>query len=99
MGAASRRGGALRRSPRRSNQPGLQTWYANWPPSSPDQAGAPTVLDVFCGAGGFTCGFVAERFRPVFAVDFDASCVATYAANFGGHTRTGDVSDLLRVEP
>jgi DNA (cytosine-5)-methyltransferase 1 len=41
----------------------------------------PTVIDLFCGAGGLTLGFVRAGFRPVLAVDSDAASCATYAAN------------------
>jgi len=44
-----------------------------------------TVIDLFCGAGGMTLGFVMAGFRPVFAVDMDGAAVATARANFGGH--------------
>jgi DNA (cytosine-5)-methyltransferase 1 len=48
----------------------------------------PTLIDLFCGAGGFTLGFVQCGFRPVFAVDSDQDCVSTYASNFGAHAVT-----------
>jgi DNA (cytosine-5)-methyltransferase 1 len=43
------------------------------------------VIDLFCGAGGFTLGFVRTGFEPVFALDFDRWAVETYLANFGRH--------------
>lgn len=45
----------------------------------------PRAVDLFCGAGGFTYGFVLAGFRPVLAVDSDAWAVASYGANFGDH--------------
>lgn len=40
------------------------------------------LIDLFCGAGGFTRGFVEEGFTPVLAIDNDLDCVATYTTNF-----------------
>lgn len=43
-----------------------------------------TLIDLFCGAGGMTQGFVATgQFEPIMAVDFDQAACDTYAANFG----------------
>ena len=56
---------------------------------------APTVIDLFCGAGGFTQGFVSRGFRPVWANDFDAACVRTYAENFGAHAVAGDIQEIV----
>ena len=54
----------------------------------------PTVIDLFCGAGGFTLGFVQTGFRPIFAVDHDGPCIATYTANFGEHAMQGAAEDV-----
>ena len=83
--------------------PGLARWFARGAlPGAPRAragGGAPTVLDLFCGAGGFTRGFTAAGFRPVFAVDLDPACVRTYVANFGAHAVAGDVAALLAERP
>lgn len=42
----------------------------------------PTVVDLFCGSGGTSCGFRSAGFTPVCAVDMDADALETYAANF-----------------
>lgn len=59
-------------------------------------AGSHTVIDLFCGAGGFTKGFVASGFESVWANDFDEACVETFNANFGPHAVPGDIEALLR---
>src|SRR5438045_5129167 len=61
----------------------LARWYARGELAGPRPAagGAPAVIDLFCGAGGFTRGFAAAGCRPVLAVDLDPACVATYVAN------------------
>lgn len=61
-----------------------------------------TFIDLFCGAGGLTAGFVllsGKPYRPLFAVDFDPKAAETYARNFGGHCAVGDLVALLEREP
>ena len=58
----------------------------------------PRVLDLFCGAGGFTVGFVKEGFRPVLAVDFDRWAIETYSRNFGKHARRADIGTIQRFK-
>jgi len=54
------------------------------------------LIDLFCGAGGFTRGFVnTGRFESVFANDIRPWAAATYNANFGNHCVTDDINDLL----
>lgn len=52
-------------------------------------------IDLFCGAGGMTLGFVWAGFEPVFAVDNDESCVKTYKANFGGHAIRESIENVV----
>jgi DNA (cytosine-5)-methyltransferase 1 len=42
-----------------------------------------TAIDLFCGAGGLSAGFVQEGYEIALGIDFDAAAVETYAANFG----------------
>ncbi len=44
---------------------------------------APTVLDLFCGAGGLSLGFQRAGFRIVAALDNDAAAVETHRSNLG----------------
>lgn len=44
---------------------------------------AATFIDVFCGAGGWTCGLKQAGFRHVVGVDSDEDAVASYKANHG----------------
>lgn len=56
------------------------------------------LIDVFAGAGGMTLGFsksFGHSFESVWANDFDKSCVETYNANFGKHSFSGDIIDIL----
>ena len=54
------------------------------------------VVDLFCGAGGFTQGLTKTgRFEPVFANDFNRFAVDTYNYNFGDHCIGGDINALL----
>ncbi len=45
----------------------------------------PTVVDLFCGAGGLSLGFKRAGFTPVFAVDADHWSIKTYRKNLGEH--------------
>src|SRR3989338_3179500 len=40
-----------------------------------------TVVDVFCGAGGLSYGFVKEKFEVAAGIDVDVSCKYPYEAN------------------
>lgn len=54
----------------------------------------PTVVDLFCGAGGMTLGFARAGFRPVFAIDADRHAIDTYRLNFGDHGVCGDIRQV-----
>ncbi len=41
-----------------------------------------TVLDLFCGAGGFSRGFELAGFRIAMGIDVDHYCVISYSLNF-----------------
>jgi DNA (cytosine-5)-methyltransferase 1 len=43
----------------------------------------PTVIDLFCGAGGLSLGFHAAGCHILAAVDVDETAARTYAENFG----------------
>ena len=61
------------------------------------------LIDLFCGAGGMTLGFVDPRFcggfECVLAVDNDNSSIATHYANFGGDAICGNIEQWLAKEP
>ena len=59
----------------------------------------PLMIDLFCGAGGMTLGFVRAGFRPAFAVDTDPAAVATYQANFGCHVVQGPIESVTHYPP
>jgi DNA (cytosine-5)-methyltransferase 1 len=63
---------------------------------------APTFIDLFCGAGGLSEGFVRAGFRPVAANDLDALAVRTHALNHPmmreENALTRDVSQLRASE-
>ena len=52
-----------------------------------------TFVDLFCGAGGMSSGFVRAGCRPVLAVDNDPAAMRTYAFN---HPEVPDDSVLVR---
>ena len=54
------------------------------------------VIDLFCGAGGFSIGFEEAGFEIVKAIDFNKHAIQTYNANM--KYKTGEVLDLTDVE-
>lgn len=57
----------------------------------------PTVMDVFCGAGGMSHGFARAGFSIVAGVDFDADSLVTFAANHPGSRCLN--ADLAKTSP
>jgi DNA (cytosine-5)-methyltransferase 1 len=59
---------------------------------------SPIFMDFFCGAGGLSLGFRNAGFRPILALDSDASATRTYMYNdptiAEADVLTGDVRDL-----
>ena len=55
----------------------------------------PTVIDLFCGAGGLSLGFLRAGFKTLAAFDSWAPAVETYRANLSDHVqRVGVTQDL-----
>lgn len=55
---------------------------------------APTVVDLFCGAGGLSEGFQQAGFRVLGGVDLDPDAMATFALNFpAAEALAGDMWD------
>lgn len=53
------------------------------------------VLDLFCGAGGFSLGFKMANFDIVGGIDFDQEALDTHKLNFkDGFHFCGDISEL-----
>lgn len=55
------------------------------------------LIDLFCGAGGFTLGFTqhfGNRILPIWANDINSDAVNTYNKNFGNHCQLGDITEL-----
>lgn len=42
-----------------------------------------SAIDLFCGAGGLSAGFMQEGYDVALGIDFETAAVETYAANFG----------------
>ena len=51
------------------------------------------VVDVFCGAGGFSLGFQRAGFSVVFAIDNDHHSVSTFNSNFGEIAVEKDIAE------
>jgi len=53
-----------------------------------------SVIDLFCGVGGLTHGFVLEGFNVAAGIDSDTSCKYAYEKNNGAKFITADVAQL-----
>lgn len=58
---------------------------------------APTILDLFCGAGGISHGFEQAGFRVLAGVDFDEDSVQTFIRSHKG--AKGLCADLSKYTP
>lgn len=54
------------------------------------------LIDLFCGAGGMTLGFVKAGFTSVYANDHDKHAIDTYRANFGDHASCDDIRNVTK---
>ena len=56
------------------------------------------MIDLFCGAGGLSLGFLNENFDVVLANDIDKNCISTYRYNHpdidSNHIILGDIKKL-----
>lgn len=50
-------------------------------------------VDLFCGAGGLSLGFIWAGWRPIIANDIEAPFLDTYRANVDKNTVLGDIRD------
>ncbi|WP_417316207.1 DNA cytosine methyltransferase [Cycloclasticus pugetii] len=59
------------------------------------------LIDLFCGAGGLSTGFIRPEFcghfESVLAIDNDRAAVATYNANFGEHCYNENIEHWLKT--
>jgi DNA (cytosine-5)-methyltransferase 1 len=60
-------------------------------------AETPTIIDLFCGAGGMTLGFVRAGFEVAGAFDNWDCAVKTYSRNLGNHIRWAAISEDLEL--
>lgn len=45
----------------------------------------PIAIDLFCGAGGMSLGFIQAGFEVVAGLDYDYACMLTYLVNLGSY--------------
>jgi DNA (cytosine-5)-methyltransferase 1 len=65
------------------------------PPRKPSGANGPALVDLFCGAGGFSIGLEAAGFHSVLGIDIHVPSCQTYALNHPG--AAGILGDIRRV--
>jgi DNA (cytosine-5)-methyltransferase 1 len=53
---------------------------------------SPTVVDLFCGAGGLSHGLAKSGLVPIHAVDHFSAAIETYSANIGEHAFCEEIS-------
>lgn len=56
------------------------------------------VVDLFCGIGGLSHGFVKEKFKVVAGIDFDKSCNFAYTQNNDAKFLYRDIKDFSGEE-
>jgi DNA (cytosine-5)-methyltransferase 1 len=54
---------------------------------------SPTVVDLFCGAGGLSLGLLESGLTPIHAVDLFRAAVETYEANIGDHVVCDEIDE------
>jgi DNA (cytosine-5)-methyltransferase 1 len=54
----------------------------------------PTVVDIFCGCGGFSEGFRQANFDILLGVDIDRWAIATFNKNHNNNGRLANVEDI-----
>lgn len=61
-----------------------QTRSRLWLPPAAMPRPRPIAVDLFAGAGGFSCGFIQAGWHVAAAVESDKAAVSTYLVNLGG---------------
>jgi DNA (cytosine-5)-methyltransferase 1 len=56
------------------------------------------VIDLFCGIGGLSHGFVKEDFKVVAGIDIDETCKYSFEANNNSTFISKSVSDISKEE-
>ena len=58
----------------------------------------PKILDLFCGAGGMSEGFVQQGFIVAAAYDHDSEACKTFEANIAAHVVSIDIKDIAEPQ-
>ncbi|GAA0129385.1 DNA cytosine methyltransferase [Methanococcus maripaludis] len=55
-------------------------------------------IDLFCGCGGFSRGFVEMGFKPLLAIELDENAANSYALNYNGLVFEKKLNDILEKD-
>ena len=58
---------------------------------------SPTVVDLFCGAGGLSLGLIESGLTPIHSVDHFDAAVNTYTVNIGDHAVCDEISETTSL--
>ena len=62
------------------------------------KSSSPTLVDLFCGSGGLSLGFIQNGFRSILANDIEQVCINTYSFNHlelpRDRAKVGDIKDI-----
>jgi DNA (cytosine-5)-methyltransferase 1 len=58
-----------------------------------------SLVDLFCGAGGLSLGFLRAGFEPLVALDHLPAAVETYRCNLGDHVADAEISIDTELPP
>jgi len=66
---------------------------------SGEERTSPTLVDLFCGAGGLSLGLARSGIRPIYGVDHFPAAVKTYSSNIDRHAVCEEIGECSELPP